>query len=43
MMQDKWQELRETIQELHDNNPDTNIIEIMQFLLNYMDVLDKQN
>lgn len=38
----KWQELRATIQELHDNNPDTNIAEIMQFLLNYMDVLYEQ-
>lgn len=40
---DKWNELRETIQELHDNNtqkPDAE--SVLRFLLNYMEVLDEQ-
>lgn len=38
---DKWQELRETIQELYDNNQDKPDVEnVTRFLLNLMDVLD---
>ena len=38
---DKWTELRETIQELHDNNPDKpDVVSTMHFLLNLMHVLD---
>ena len=38
---DKWTELRETIQELHENNQDKPDVEnVTRFLLNLMDVLD---
>jgi hypothetical protein len=38
---DKWTSLRETIQELHEANPDKPDVEnITRFLLNLMDVLD---
>ena len=40
---DKWEELRETIQELHENNKDKQDVELItRFLLNLMDVLDKE-
>lgn len=38
---DKWTELRETIQELHEANADKQDVEnVTRFLLNLMDVLD---
>ena len=38
---DKWEELRETIQELHENNADKPDVEnVARFLLNLMNVLD---
>lgn len=38
---DKWTELRETIQELHEANRDKPDVEnVTRFLLNLMDVLD---
>lgn len=38
---DKWTELRETIQELHEVNADKPDVEnVTRFLLNLMDVLD---
>ena len=40
---DKWEELRETIQELHENNADKPDVEnVTRFLLNLMNVLDEQ-
>ena len=40
-MNDKWEELRETIQEIHDSNAEKyDVITVTQFLLNLMDVLD---
>lgn len=40
----KWEELRETIQELKDNNTDKeDVARILKFLLNLMDVKDKQD
>lgn len=40
---DKWTQLRETIQELHDNNADKpDVEEITRFLLNLMKVLDEK-
>ena len=37
----KWEELRETIQEIHDNNSEkSDVITVTQFLLNLMEVLD---
>lgn len=40
---DKWETLRDTIQELHDNNKDKHDIEaITRFLLNLMGVLYKE-
>lgn len=40
---DKWNELREMIQELHDNNAQKPDVEsTTRFLLNYMKVLDEQ-
>lgn len=42
-MIDKWTELRETIEELHENNLDKVDVEnVTRFLLNLMDVLDKE-
>ena len=41
---DKWEELRETIQELHENNKDKQDVELItRFLLNLMHVLDKES
>lgn len=38
---DKWTQLRETIQELHESNLDkTDVENVTRFLLNLMDVLD---
>lgn len=40
---DKWDELRQSIQELRDNNPDKpDVIEAMRFLLNLMDVITER-
>ena len=40
---DKWTQLRQTIQELHDNNADKpDVEEITRFLLNLMKVLDEK-
>lgn len=40
---DKWTELRETLQELHENNTDKPDVEnVTRFLLNLMDVLDSK-
>lgn len=37
----KWEELRNTIQEMHDNNSDKpDVVIAMQFLLNLMEVKD---
>ena len=37
----KWEELRNTIQEIHDNNSDKpDVVTVMQFLLNLMEVKD---
>lgn len=39
----KWDELRNEIQELHDNNQDKpDIVAIMHYLLNFMNVLDNK-
>lgn len=39
----KFEELRKTIQELHDNNQDKpDVVTAMHFLLNLMDVLDSK-
>ena len=43
-MMDKWENLRETIKELHENNEEKIDVEIItRFLLNLMDVLDSQD
>ena len=40
---EKWEELRETIKELHEVNKDKSDIEtVTRFLLNYMDLLDSR-
>lgn len=42
-MMTKWQELRSTIQDIHDGNEDDariNIRDYSKFLLNYMDLLE---
>jgi hypothetical protein len=40
-MNDKWQELRETIQNIHEcHAEDVDVDTVTQFLLNLMDVLD---
>ena len=40
---DKWTQLRQTIQELYDNNADKpDVEEITRFLLNLMKVLDEK-
>ena len=42
MNMDKWMELKETIQELHDNNSDKPDVEnVTRFLLNLMNVKEK--
>lgn len=41
---DKWEELRETIQELKENNADKEeVVFVLKFLLNLMDVKDEQD
>ena len=41
---DKWEELRETIQELKENNADKEeVVLVLKFLLNLMDVIDEQD
>lgn len=40
---DKWTELRETIQELYDNNQDNGeVLAILHYLLNLMKVLEEE-
>lgn len=41
-MIEQWQELKETITEMHDNNGTGTQQEVCKFLVNYMDVLEKQ-
>lgn len=41
-MTDQWQELKETITELRDNNGTGTQQEVCQFLANYMEILEKQ-
>lgn len=39
----KWDELRNEIQELHDNNQEKpDVVALTQFLLNFMNVLDNK-
>ena len=41
---DKWEELRETIQELKENNTDKEeVVLVLKFLLKLMNVKDKQD
>lgn len=41
---DKWEELRETIQELKENNADKEeVVLVLKFLLNLMNVKDEQD
>lgn len=40
---DKWEDLRELINEIHDSNHDKPDVEtVTRFLLNYMNILDEQ-
>ena len=40
---DKWESLRKTIQELHENNKDKEDVEsVTRFILNLMEVLEKE-
>lgn len=41
-MTEQWQELKETITELRDNDGTGTQQEVCKFLVNYMDVLEKQ-
>ena len=41
-MTDQWQELKETIIEMRDNDGTGTQQEVCKFLANYMDVLEKQ-
>lgn len=41
-MTEQWQELRETIIELRDNDGTATQQEVCKFLVNYMEVLEKQ-
>ena len=41
-MNEQWQELKETITELRDNDGTGTQQEVCKFLVNYMDVLEKQ-
>lgn len=43
-MKDRWEQLEETIAEIRDNNKYDNdtATELCKFLLNYMDVLEKE-
>lgn len=41
---DKWEELRETIRELKENNAEKEeVVFVLKFLLNLMDVKDEQD
>lgn len=41
---DKWEELRETIQELKENNADKEeVVLVLKFLLNLMNVIDEHD
>ena len=41
-MTEQWQELKETITEMRDNDGTGTQQEVCKFLVNYMDVLEKQ-
>ena len=41
-MTEQWQELKETITEMRDNDGTSTQQEVCKFLVNYMDVLEKQ-
>ena len=41
-MTEQWQELKETITEMRDNDGTGTQQEVCRFLVNYMDVLEKQ-
>ena len=41
-MTEQWQELKETITELRDNNGTGTQQEVCKFLVNLMDILEKQ-
>ena len=41
-MTDQWQELKETITEMRDNDGTGTQQEVCKFLVNYMDILEKQ-
>lgn len=41
-MTEQWQELKETIIELRDSNGTCTQQEVCKFLVNYMEVLEKQ-
>ena len=41
-MSEQWQELKETITELRDNDGTSTQQEVCKFLTNYMDILEKQ-
>ena len=41
-MREQWQELKETITEMRDNDGTGTQQEVCKFLVNYMDVLEKQ-
>ena len=41
-MTEQWKELKETIIELRDNNGWGTQQEVCKFLVNYMDILEKQ-
>lgn len=41
---DKWEEMRETIQELKENNADKEeVVFVLKFLLNLMNVIDEHD
>ena len=41
-MTEQWQELKETITEMRDNDGTATQQEVCKFLVNYMEVLEKQ-
>ena len=41
-MNEQWQELKETITEMRDNNGTGTQQEVCKFLVNYMEILEKQ-
>ena len=41
-MTEQWQELKETITEMRDNNGTGTQQEVCKFLVNYMEILEKQ-